>query len=49
MLAEADKLESSRKFTADELARIKDVVAAAFKGILSPLEVLQECKDKLSR
>jgi esterase/lipase len=49
VLAEADKLESSKKFTADELDRIKDVVVTAFKSIRSPLEVLQECKDKLPR
>jgi len=49
VLAEADKLESSKKFTADELDRIKDVVEMAFKSIRSPLEVLQECKDKLRR
>lgn len=49
VLAEADKLESSRKFTADELERIKDVVEMAFKSIRSPLEVLQACKDKLPR
>ncbi len=49
VLAEAEKLELSKKFTADELDRIKDVVATAFKSIRSPLEVLQECKDKLPR
>jgi hypothetical protein len=49
VLAEADKLESSKKFTADELERIKGVVETAFKSIRSPLEVLQECKDKLPR
>lgn len=49
VLAEADKLESSKKFTAEELGRIKDVVETAFKSIRSPLEVLQECKDKLPR
>jgi hypothetical protein len=49
VLAEAGKLESSKKFTADELDRIKDVVETAFKSIRSPLEVLQECKDKRPR
>ncbi len=49
VLAEADKLELSKKFTADDLDRIKDVVAIAFKSIRSPLEVFQECKDKLPR
>jgi hypothetical protein len=49
VLAEADKLESSRKFTAAELDRIKGVVETAFKSIRSPLEVLQECKDKVRR
>ncbi len=49
VLAEADKLELSKKFTADELDRIKDVVGIAYKSIRSPLEVFQECKDKLPR
>ena len=49
VLAEAAKLESSKKFTADELDRIKDVVETAFKSIRSPLEVLQDCKEKLAR
>lgn len=49
VLAEADKLESSKKFTVDELGRLKDVVEMAFKSIRSPLEVLQECRDKLPR
>ena len=49
VLAEADKLESSGKFTAGELERIRDVVNTAFTGGRSPLEVLQECKDKLAR
>ncbi len=49
VLAEADKLESSKKFTADELGRIKDVVEMAYKSIRSPLEVLQACRDKLLR
>ena len=49
VLAEAGKLGSSGKFTRAELDRIKDVVEDAFKSIRSPLEVLQECKDKLPR
>ncbi len=31
------------------IALSKDVVETAFKSIRSPLEVLQECKDKLPR
>lgn len=46
VLAEADKLELSGKFTPPELARIRNVVEKAFKGVQSPLEVLQECKNK---
>ena len=49
VLAEADKLAASDQFTAAELDRIKDVVEKAFKRIQSPLEVLQECKEKLPR
>ena len=49
VLAEADKLELSGKFTRDELDLIKGVVDRAFKSIQSPLEVLQSCRDKLKR
>lgn len=49
VLAEADKLESSGKFTGPELERIRDVVEQAFKGMRSPLQILQECKDKYLR
>lgn len=49
VLAEADKLEASGKFTAGELERVKEVVDTAFKGGRSPLEVLQECKGKPPR
>lgn len=49
VLAEADKLAASDKITAAEFNRIRDVVEKAFKRIQSPLEVLQECKDKLPR
>ena len=49
VLAEADKLELSGKFTREELDRIKDVVERAFKGIQSPLEVLQACREKPKR
>jgi hypothetical protein len=49
VLAEADKLASSDKFTAADLDRIKHVVEKAFTRIQSPLEVLQECKNKLPR
>ena len=48
VLAEADKIESSNKLTAAELDRIKDVIEEAFKGgIRTPLDILQQCKDKL--
>ena len=49
VLGEADKLEASGKFTADELARIRSVVRAAYLGDRTPVEVLQECKQKLPR
>ena len=50
VLAEADKLEASDKLTAAELDRIKDVVEQAFKGsIRTPLDILQQCRDKLPR
>jgi hypothetical protein len=49
VLAEADKLESSGKFTRDELNLIKAVVDQAFKSIQSPLEVLQACREKSKR
>lgn len=47
VLAEADKLESSGKFTTAELNLIKNVVERAFKSIESPLEVLESCRKKL--
>jgi len=49
VLGEAGKLKSSGKFTADDLERIWIVVVTAFRGGRSPLEVLQECKDRLPR
>ena len=50
VLVEADKLESSKKFTAAELESIKTVVDQAFKsGGRFPYEVLQACKDRLRR
>lgn len=49
VLAEADKLESTGKFTAVELELIRRVVDQAFKSIRSPLEVLRECRGKARR
>ena len=49
VLAEADKLESSKKFTTAELDNIRSVVEQAFKSIRSPYEVLQTCRDKQRR
>ena len=50
VLAEADKLKASDKFTGPDLERIKDVVDQAFKaGTRMPLDLLKECKDKLPR
>ena len=50
VLAEADQLKSSKKLTEPELERVKDVVEQAYTGsIRTPLEILQECKDKLRR
>ncbi len=49
VLAEADKLESSGKFTRAELDLIKDVVERAFKSAQTPLEVVQTCKQQTKR
>jgi hypothetical protein len=49
VVAEADKLEATGKFTREELDTIKGVVDRAFKGIQSPLEVLQACRQKLKK
>ena len=49
VLAEADRLEASGKFTTNELGHIKAVVETAFKSARSPLEIFQECKDKQPR
>ena len=47
---EVDKLATNNKFSAAEMARIRDVTDRAFKGgTRSPLEILQECKDKARR
>jgi hypothetical protein len=47
---EVDKLEANNKFSAAEIGRIRDVADQAFKGgTRSPLEILQECKDKSRR
>jgi hypothetical protein len=47
---EVDKLETNNKFSAAEMGRIRDVADQAFKGgTRSPLEILQECKDKARR
>lgn len=44
---EVDKLDTNNKFSAAEMGRIRDVADQAFKGgTRSPLEILQECKDK---
>ncbi len=45
VLAEADKLESSDRFTVAELDRIKGVVERVFNGSRSSLEILRECKE----
>ena len=47
--SEIDKLESSNKFSADDMGLIRKVVDEAFKSIRSPLDILQECKDKPRR
>lgn len=47
---EIDKLETNNKFSAAEVGRIRDIADQAFKGgTRSPLEILQECKDKARR
>ena len=43
---EIDKLDTNNKFSAAEMARIRNVVNQAFTRDRSPLEILQECKDK---
>ena len=47
---ELDKLETNNKFSAAEMGRIRDVADQAFKGgTRSPLEILQDCKEKARR
>ena len=46
---EADKLESSNKFSAAEMGQIRNAVDQAFKSIRSPLDILQECKERARR
>jgi len=48
--AEADKLEASDKLTPQEIGRVKEVVEQGFNGSLrTPLDILQECRDKQPR
>ena len=47
---EIDKLQTNNKFSAAELERMRDVADQAFKGgTRSPLEILQECKERARR
>ena len=49
VMAEADKLKTSDKLTAQEVARVKEIVEQAYNGSLrTPLDILQECRDKPS-
>jgi len=48
--AEADKLDASDKLTPEEVSRVKSVVEQGFNGSLrTPLDILQECRDKQPR
>jgi len=48
--AEADKLEASDQLTPQEINRVKAAVEEGFNGSLrTPLDILQECRDKPSR
>jgi hypothetical protein len=50
VLAEADHLDAGSRLTKAELDRIKDAMQQAFNGsIRTPLDILQECKDKQQR
>ena len=45
MLAEADRLEASDKLSIQDVSRVKEVVKQVFSRNLTPLEVLQDCRD----
>ena len=47
VVEEVGKLEPSEKITAQDIEYVKGVVERAYNGSLrTPLDILQECKDK---
>jgi hypothetical protein len=49
VMAEIAKLETSSKFTPADMERVRDVANLTFNGMLSPREVMRECKAASKR
>lgn len=49
VMAEADRLQATGKFTAIEVAGIRDTIEKAFKRIRTANETLLDCRDGLKR
>lgn len=45
LLADAERDEMKGRYTAQELALIRDVIRVSFDGTLSPAEVVEACKQ----
>ena len=45
LLADVERGEMKDRYSAQELALIKDVIRASFNGTLSPMEVVEACKQ----
>lgn len=45
LLADVERGEMKDRYSAHELALIKDVIRASFDGTLSPMEVVEACKQ----
>lgn len=49
VMLEADRIEASKKFTADEIAGIRETIDNSFKRIRNTNETLLECRAKLKK
>ncbi len=49
VMQEADRLEASKRFTALEVAGIRDVIESAFKRIRTSNETLLDCRAGIKR
>jgi hypothetical protein len=49
VLAEADRVAASGRFTPEDVALMKAVIQASFRRDRSPHEILYECREQRSR